>query len=208
MKRLYVFDMDGTLLPHTTGMLEIAKISGHAEVLKSLEKQLFTQQIRDEEFSMQVLNLWKALPLDTVKKAFLSAPKLNNIKTVLQTIAKEGNTSCLITASQAFFAHHFYDYGFDYIFASEEISLQTQQLKPERALRTKDKVPVAQQLCARLNLRFTDTVAFGDSISDVPLFQHLTHTISMNGDHHISKIAAHHYHGLDLLEAYHRLQLQ
>jgi phosphoserine phosphatase len=137
-----------------------------------------------------------------VKEAFTNAPKIANIKDVLKNISNQGHVSCLITASQDFFANHFYEYGFDYIYASEEYCLDQKKLKERRPIESKDKLRLARELCEKLALKFDDTVAFGDSISDVHLFKNLTHTVSVNGDHHIHDLAAHHYTGLDLQEAF------
>lgn len=203
MKKLYVFDMDGTLLPGTTALLEIAKITGHLKEVQLLEKLYLEQKANSDLFTNTIIKLWKDLTHDHVKTAFQQAPKLQNIKKVLEIISKQGNVSCLITASQDFFANHFYDYGFNYIHASEEYCLNQKTLKNSKPLESKDKVRLAKSICEKHSLPFQETIAFGDSISDVHLFQTLVHTISVNGDHHINHLASHHYRGRDLLEAFH-----
>jgi phosphoserine phosphatase len=45
-------------------------------------------------------------------------------------------------------------------------------------------------------------VAFGDSMSDYPLFQELVHTVSINGDETLKSLARYHYEGSDLHEAF------
>ena len=51
-------------------------------------------------------------------------------------------------------------------------------------------------------LKFEESVAFGDSLWDVALFQNLSHTRSVNGDKHIKDYdVKYHYTGNDLLEA-------
>jgi len=79
--------------------------------------------------------------------------------------------------------------------------------KPELILEGPDKLRITKQLCGQLDLPFQETVAFGDSISDRNLFQNLKQTVSVNGDSHIHELAAHHYSGTDLLEAF-KLVLQ
>ncbi|MEV0679179.1 hypothetical protein AB0I60_21925 [Actinosynnema sp. NPDC050436] len=66
---------------------------------------------------------------------------------------------------------------------------------------TPDSKPaIARELCARHGLDFRDTVAFGDSGSDVPLFRELTHTV--NGIPSIAGLSAVEYRGNSLLAAY------
>lgn len=202
MNRLYVFDMDGTLLPGTTALLEIAKLTGHEKELLALEKLYVESKIDNATFSQTVFQLWKTLTPETIQEAFLNAPKINRIKEVLQAISDQGNISCLITASQDFFAHYFYEYGFDFIFASKGFCLKKQELNNERVLQSKHKLLIAEQLCERFDIPLEETVAFGDSISDVHLFKNIIHSISINGDHHIEELASHHYRGTDLMEAF------
>lgn len=203
MKRLYVFDMDGTLLPHTTAMIEIAKITGHSTELAHLEQKFTARQISGKLFSHELFKIWKKkLSPELIQEAFVKAPKLNNIQTVLQKIAVQGGISCLVTCSQDFFAQHFYDYGFDFIYASTGFNFHTHKFNSFQSLEADDKLQITKQLCRKLNLSFAETAAFGDSISDVPLFKNLSHTVSINGDHHIKEIASHHYNGLDLLQAF------
>ena len=54
----------------------------------------------------------------------------------------------------------------------------------------------------RLGLGADDTVAYGDSASDVPLFEMLDNTVSVNGSESLAEHAALAYEGNDLREAY------
>lgn len=202
MKKLFVFDMDGTLLPKTTSLLEIAKVIGKIEEMESLESMYYQKQIDPIALAKAIHEFCKTISHETVKSAFELTPKLHNIRPVLKRIKDEGNVSCLVTASPDFFANHFYDYGFDNIFASRPFALNEDHFTPEHIIHAKDKPVLVKQLCEKLQVPFEHTVAFGDSHTDVPLFQSLTHTISVNGDHHIKDHAKHFYRGLDLMEAY------
>jgi phosphoserine phosphatase len=64
------------------------------------------------------------------------------------------------------------------------------------------KVAVADELCARFGLGRAQCVAYGDSMSDAPLFAALDATVAVNADHHVSELAAAAYAGRDLREAY------
>lgn len=201
MSRLFIFDMDGTLLPGTTGMLQIAQIMGHTDQLQQLETQYITQQIDSLQFALNIFHLWENLSPKDVEAAFTKTPKLNNIKEALKKINERGDISCLITTAPHFFAHHFHNYGFDHIFASKPFNLIERKFSPYDVLHAKDKPHIARQLCETLHLPFQESVAFGDSVSDIPLFQTLEHTVAVNGDMSIKTQAKFHYEGFDLLEA-------
>lgn len=200
--RLYVFDMDGTLLPATTGMLEIAKITKQQDLLLELEKRYFEKQLSCVEFARAIFEMWQELTPCVVKEAFESSPKLANIRQVVARIADCGGVSCIITSAPDFFANHFFDFGFNRIYASRPFALQSDVFTPEHVLHAADKSRLARSLCKELGLKYEDTVAFGDSHSDAHLFDELTHTISVNGTEYINHLAKHHYKGFDLLEAF------
>lgn len=201
MKKLFVFDMDGTLLPKTTAMLEIANMTGHTEELERLEKLLLHQEIGNAQFAEAIYHLWDSLGEETVKASFTNAPKLRNIDQALNKIIAMGGVPCLITSAPDFFANHFSSYGFDHIFASKPFDLKERKFTPQHILHAKDKPRLASWLCQQLNFKFEESVAFGDSLSDVALFQNLIQTVSVNGDIHIKNYAKYHYSGKDLLEA-------
>lgn len=201
MKRLFIFDMDGTLLPKTTAILEIAAMTGHTREIENLEQKWSRKEIENEQLSKEVHDLWDNLAEETVKSAFLKAPKMKNIDHALTQIVSHGGVPCLITSAPDFFANHFYSFGFDYIFASKPFSLQRREFTPQHILHAADKPRLANQLCQQLNIPFEESIAFGDSLSDVVLFQKLSHTVSINGDRHIKNYAKYHYTGKDLLEA-------
>jgi phosphoserine phosphatase len=54
----------------------------------------------------------------------------------------------------------------------------------------------------RGGLPLSRCVAYGDSLSDAPLFAHLTATVAVNADHHLEDLAAVGYRGGSLWEAY------
>jgi phosphoserine phosphatase len=200
--RLYIFDMDGTLLPNTTASLEISKITGHTEELETLEAHYKDKKIDSCQFATTIHQMWGALPYHIILKAFHKCPKIQNIPEVLAHISKEGNISCLMTSSPHFFANLFYDYGFNYVFSSQMLNLAKGSLHIEKILKPEDKPLFAEHLCSKLALDYKASIAFGDSMTDVPLFQSLHHTISVNGDERVRPYAKHHYEGMDLMHAY------
>lgn len=202
MKRLFIFDMDGTLLPKTTGLIEVARVTGHLKELQELEKAYFEKKIDNEGFALACRQLWNDLTHEHVKTAFFNSPKLNNISEVLQEIQHNGNFSCLITAAPHFYAEHFNGIGFNRVVAAKPYDISTKKFDIKGVLSGRDKPMIAERICDEFGLNFENSVAFGDSISDVPLFTALNHTISVNGDEHLKAVAKHFYEGDDLMQAY------
>ena len=73
---------------------------------------------------------------------------------------------------------------------------------PRTVLTPAHKPPIVDGLLAEYDLTRQDCVAYGDSSSDVPLFEHLPHSVAVNGTSAVLDIATARYDGNDLREAY------
>jgi len=200
--RLFVFDMDGTLLMKTTACIEIAKVSGTLDQLRILEQKFASREIDAFCFAQNIGSLWGMLDEQVVRTAFEATPKLTNIRAVTTLIRRGGGKSCLITMSPDFYAHLFYEYGFDFIEASQFPRSSNEEIKRENILNPKDKATIVQGWCNQLGLELSNCVAFGDSMSDYLLFKELEHTVSINGDSTLRDLARYHYEGPDLRDAF------
>ncbi len=190
--RLFVFDMDGTLLIGTTACLEIAKVAGTLDQLHILEQKFAAGEIDAFGFAKNIGALWGMVDEQIVKKAFEATPKLDNIKAVTALIRRGGGTSCLITMSPDFYANLFHEYGFDFIGASQFPRGSNEEVKRENILSPNDKAAIVERWCNQLGLELNRCVAFGDSMSDYLLFEELEHTVSINGDPTLRDLARYH----------------
>jgi phosphoserine phosphatase len=200
--RLFVFDMDGTLLMGTTACIEIAKVSGTIEQLYLLEDQFAAGEIDAFCFAQNIGALWGLVDDQVVRTAFEATPKLANIQAVTALIRRGGGKSCLVTMSPDFYANLFYEYGFDFIGASQFPRGPHEEVKREHILNPKDKATIVARWCNQLGFELNQCVAFGDSMSDYLLFQKLEHTVSVNGDSTLRGLARYQYDGPDLHDAF------
>jgi phosphoserine phosphatase len=81
--RLFVFDMDGTLLPKTSACLEIARATDTLPILVDLEHQFMEERIDTKQFARELRVLWSLLDQKLVLTAFNQSPKLHNIQSVM-----------------------------------------------------------------------------------------------------------------------------
>ncbi|WP_395107156.1 HAD family hydrolase [Actinomadura sp. SCN-SB] len=203
MTTLHIFDMDGTLLPGTTANLEVARRLGTLPELHALEARLAAGELDTRGFSTHIHRLWRHLTPQDVAAAYAAGPWLNGIAEVTADIRARGEHCAVITMSPDFFARHLLDLGFHEIAASRFPPPPfTAPLDPAGILTPDDKVRVTEDLRARHGVPLDRCLAYGDSLSDAPLFRHLTHTVAVNADHHLAGIAALDYRGDDLTEAY------
>ena len=69
-------------------------------------------------------------------------------------------------------------------------------------LTPEDKPVLAARFCAEHGLALADAIAYGDSMSDVFLFEAVGVRVSVNGDHHLAERSDVAVEGTDLLVAY------
>ncbi|MFI0487432.1 HAD family hydrolase [Actinomadura sp. 9N215] len=203
MGHLHIFDMDGTLLTGTTANLEIARHLGTRTELHDLETRFAAGELDTRAFSTEIHRLWRDLTPAVVTTAYTAATWLTGIADVCADIRARGEHSAVITMSPDFFARHLLDLGFDDVIASRFPPMPfTGALDPTGILTPADKIRITEELRARHRLTPDECTAYGDSISDAPLFRHLTNTVAVNADHYLTAIAALDYRGTDLTEAY------
>jgi phosphoserine phosphatase len=200
---LHVFDMDGTLLKGTTASLQIARHLGCTAELAGLEARFAAGQIDTRGFAAAIHGLWQSLTRQAVAEVFDACPWLGGIPEVCADIRGRGERSVVITMSPDFFALNLLELGFDAVVASRFPALPFREPPdPGGILTPGDKVRIVDELLTSHGLPRSQCVAYGDSMSDAPLFRWLANTVAVNADHHLAGLAAVSYHGDDLAGAY------
>lgn len=200
---LHVFDMDGTLLFGTTASREIASMHGSESQLLTLERRFAAGQIDTRAFAAAIHQLWHDLRPDLVAAAFAASPWMTGVVDVCADIRARGEVSAVITMSPDFFAQHLTTWGFDTVVASVFPALPfVDMIDPARILTPEHKVLVVDDLLRQHAVPRSRCVAYGDSMSDAPLFRSLEATVAVNADQHLAGLAASEYRGDDLFEAY------
>ncbi|WP_017559304.1 HAD family hydrolase [Nocardiopsis baichengensis] len=203
MTRLHIFDMDGTLIADSTASLELARASGTEEAITALERRFAAGELDTRGFSGALYEVWRHLTPAHVDTAFAGGPFLDGIARVCADIRRRGEHSLVITMSPSFFAERLAAFGFDRVEASLFPAPPfTGPPDPGRILTPADKVGICERVRTALGVAPEHCIAYGDSMSDAPLFRHLPHTVAVNGDAHIDHLAAAAYRGRSLEEAY------
>jgi len=200
--RAHVFDMDGTLVRSTSAPLLVATALGRGDSLLELEHRFATGAATAVDFARAMHEMWGVVPPEVARRAFVSAPLIENVREVLADIRLRGEVACLITMSPGYFAEQFLEFGFDAVFASRFPRSAEVALDEGAILNPEDKPRLAARFCAEHGLRLRDAVAYGDSMSDVFLFGEVALRVSVNGDHHLAELADIAVEGSDLMLAY------
>jgi phosphoserine phosphatase len=194
--------MDGTLLHGTAAPVLVAAALDRADALTELEVRFSAGAVTSVEFAHQLHEMWGVVSPEAARRAFEAAPLLANIREVLADIHSRRERACLITLSPDYFAEQFLDFGFDAVFASRFPRDAATPLDETAILHPRDKPKLAARFCAEHGLALADAIAYGDSLSDVFLFDAVGFRIAVNGDHHLAERADIAVEGTDLLPAY------
>jgi phosphoserine phosphatase len=194
--------MDGTLVRRTSAPVLVAAALGRGDSLLELEQRFATGSVTATQFARALHEMWGVVSPDVARRAFLTAPLLENIREVLRDIHLRNEVACLITMSPDYFAEHFLEFGFDAVFASRFPRTADVALDEGAILNPEDKPRIAGRFCAEHGARLQHAVAYGDSMSDVFLFREVGLRVSINGDHHLAELSDIAVDGSDLMLAY------
>ncbi len=199
MTKLHIFDMDGTLL-QGSACLHISEHVGCIEQVNLIEEAWSRGEVGHVEFYRLCLPLWAGLDAAGIDAVFASSPWIDNVAEVFADIAARGEYSAVITLSPMFFAERLLRWGLTS--AHGALVHPDETLDPERVLTPASKVEISNGLMQLYGLGRADCVAYGDSASDLLLFDALPNTVAVNASARIAGLAQKQYVGQDLWEAY------
>ncbi|MHA6796076.1 HAD family hydrolase [Pseudonocardia bannensis] len=199
MSRLHIFDMDGTLL-RGAASVELSRYLGKFDLANAVEEAWVRGEITDIEFLDRVLPLWEGISEEQIDQAFEASPWIDGVAEVMADIAVRGEYSTVISQSPRFFVERLIRWGVGSAHGAGVVP--GGRSGHDLLLTAEDKVTIADVLMADYGLTAAECVAYGDSTSDVLLFQRLPHTVAVNGNAKIRGLAAVSYEGTDLREAY------
>jgi HAD superfamily phosphoserine phosphatase-like hydrolase len=198
-RALHVFDMDGTLLAGSA-CLDLSARAGYLSSVEEMEEAWGRGEIGHVEFYDLLIPLWSELTHEDVDETFAKAGWIEGLRDVFADIRSRGERSAVVSLSPHFFVRRLQAWGLDYPFgAGVEIG---EPVLPERVYVPETKVNVVADLLAELRLGEDRCVVYGDSSSDVPLFQRFPNSIAVNASSSLLPFANVTYEGPDLTTAY------
>ena len=199
MTKLHVFDMDGTLL-RGSACLDISRHVGALDAVNKIEERWGRGQVGHVEFYELCIPLWSGLSEADIDDVFLATDWLDGIDEVWKDIAARGEHSAVISLSPQFFVDRLVARGVHTVHGAGVRA--DQQIDAAAVLTPAHKPRIVADLLTQYGLTVDDCVAYGDSASDLPLFEQLANTVAVNGSPAIVSVARAHYEGGDLREAY------
>jgi phosphoserine phosphatase len=187
MTKLHIFDMDGTIL-EGSACLHLSDHLGCLDELNVIEEAWGRGEVGHVEFYELCLPLWQELDAPGVASVFANSPWRRNVEKVFKDIAARGEHSAVITLSPLFFVDGLKAWGATTTHGADIGPGRV--LDPALVLTPDGKVEIAETLIRQYGIGREDVIAYGDSASDIPLFQTLSHTVAVNGSERLRALAA------------------
>lgn len=196
---LHVFDMDGTLL-RSTATVELARQMGRHEAGQEIERLWGEGNITDTDFWRTLLDICQDATAADFHAAFHNAPWMEGIAETFSDIRSRGETVIVISQSPTFFVRMLELWGAHETYGSTvEPGVP---LSDAATLMPEAKVAITEAALAARSLGPNDCVVYGDSSSDMDLFTSFSRTVGVNPSPTLGALAATHYVGTDIREAY------
>ncbi|ORW64220.1 haloacid dehalogenase [Mycobacterium saskatchewanense] len=196
---LHVFDMDGTLMMGAA-TVELCRHMGRLADAITLEQEWVGGEVGEITFWERALQLWEGVTEEQVDQAFEDAMWMEGLREVFDDIDQRGERSIVISQSPHFFVRRLERWGVHATFGSD-IRLG-ERVTADSTLQAEDKLLITQHVLAQWGLSPRQCVAYGDSSSDVALFQWLPNTVAVNARAPLTDLAAKSYTGEDLRKVY------
>ncbi|HEY6307886.1 MAG TPA: HAD family phosphatase [Candidatus Angelobacter sp.] len=180
--KLVSFDLDGTLLRHTTALVFLAKQMGHEPTLQELERRFLSHEISNSVVAERSANFFAGTTKEVIWKWLGNAPWIPGLESTVRTLKASGCQVLIGTITWKFVAEFLQSlYPFDAISGTEMEEVGGRLTgRIRRYFDEHDKLAFVEKHCAEQGLSLHDCVAVGDSRSDIPLFKRVGLAIALN----------------------------
>jgi phosphoserine phosphatase len=182
MRAAVFFDVDGTLVPHTSSGQHLAELLGHAEVVRDAEARYAAGTLTNREVSVLDARGWATRTPAEVRGFLESLPLVDGIAETVLWCRRHGLAPVLTTlAWDAVGAYLCERFGFDEA-CGPRLEVAGGRYSGEVAEHFDEvgKRDFAAGVAARLGVELTRCAAIGDSRSDLPLFAEVGMAIAFN----------------------------
>ena len=172
IKRLFLADMDGTLI-NCECIDELADYAGVQNKVAKITERAMNGDLDFSKALRQRVKLLKGLTLKQLTDCYNKKITLNKgAKTLVKTMKQIGSTTALVSGGFSFFADKLAtDVGFDHVYANDlmfEGNKLSGNVRTPIMDRTKKKL-ILQKLCKEKNFTKHEVLAVGDGANDIDM---------------------------------------
>lgn len=176
------FDLDGTLLRHTTVSALLAERFGQAEAIAELERAFAAGEISNRVVADASAGWYEGRTTAEVASALAAASWIAGIDETVTTLAEAGTHVLVATITWRFAAELLVErHGFAAASGTElAVADGVVGGAVTRYFDEHDKLRFVEEWCAERDIPLADVAAVGDSRSDLPLFGRAGRSIALN----------------------------
>jgi phosphoserine phosphatase len=170
-RRLFVFDMDSTLIQGET-IDELAKLAGVGELVSEITSSAMRGEIEFQESFRRRVALLRGLPEAKALEAIERLPLMEGAERLFRTLKARGAKTAILSGGFTFFGAVLKErLGADYVFANEldvRDGFVTGQVRG-RIVDGARKAELLVELAGREGIPLQQVVAVGDGANDLPM---------------------------------------
>ncbi|MFH1751981.1 MAG: HAD family phosphatase [archaeon] len=190
--KLVSFDMDGTLIFKKSSYLYFARSHGSYKKHLEIEKDFAGGKITLNQAYRRAVKLFTGVSKSEFLKFYNSMPKMHYIKFVVRKLKEKGLKVLIVSTGPKFIAEFFQkEFGFHKVVGSEHDFTGNVFNGKVRIFHEKDKVKFLKAYCKKNQIKLSECIAVGDSISDVPVFKEVGFSIALNADKNLEQASVH-----------------
>jgi phosphoserine phosphatase len=177
-----VFDLDGTLLRHTTVTLLLAEHLGQVETINEMERAFAAGEISNRAIADASAACYAGRTTSEITSVLAAAGWIDGIDETFLTLAQAGTQVLLATITWRFAAEFLQErHAFAAVSGTElRIADGVVGNHVSRYFDEHDKLRFVEEWCAERDVSLVDVAAVGDSRSDLPLFGRVGRSIALN----------------------------
>jgi phosphoserine phosphatase len=177
-----VFDLDGTLLRHTTVSMLLAEHVGHAETFDEFERAFAAGEISNRAIADASAASYAGRTTSEIESVLTAASWIDGIDETVRTLAQTGTHVLLATITWRFAAELLQErHGFVAVSGTElHVTNGVVGGDVSRYFDEHDKLRFVEEWCGERGISLADVAAVGDSRSDLPLFGRVGRSVALN----------------------------
>lgn len=183
MKKLIVFDIDGTITSHVSSWRYIHEKLGLWDVLaKKYQDEFLAGKISYRRFCQLDASHWKGIEESLIKKAFKSVKYSKNAESVIKKLKSESYCLVAVSTGLQFMAEKLKaDLGFDLV-VSNRLNVRNGKMTGGVKINISHgaKGRALKKILKTFRVKPSDMIAVGDSEGDIPMMEMAGYSIAFN----------------------------
>jgi len=178
---LVAFDLDGVLVDGTGSWSDVHKALGTDKLSRNHGRDFYNGKITFDEWARKDTDLWKGVDFDRIREALYKTKLMNGAQETISTLREWGYRTAIISGGLQILADRVReDLGIDYAIANRLLFKDNKLCGIDQRVDFKGKGRILERIIKENRIERDETVAVGDYINDIPLFEAAGYSIAFN----------------------------